>query len=82
MPTILRFGNVRIVIYPNDHRPAHVHVIGPEHEVVFYLNCPEGPVSVRENEGFSTRELKRSELFLNQHVVELCDAWKEIHGNH
>ncbi|WHZ20694.1 MAG: hypothetical protein OJF55_002843 [Rhodanobacteraceae bacterium] len=28
MPTILRLGGLRVVIYPNDHRPAHVHVIG------------------------------------------------------
>ena len=82
MPTILRIGNLRVVIYPNDHRPAHVHVIGPEHETLFYLNCPEGPVDLRENYGFSTRELNRIELALNKHVVELCAAWKEIHDNH
>ena len=28
MPTILRLAGLRVVIYPNDHRPAHVHVIG------------------------------------------------------
>jgi len=28
MPTVLRFEGLRVVIYPNDHRPAHVHVIG------------------------------------------------------
>jgi len=28
MPTVLRFEGLRAVIYPNDHRPAHVHVIG------------------------------------------------------
>ena len=55
MPTVLRIGNLRVAIYPNDHRPAHVHVIGPEHEALFYLNCPEGPVSLRENYGFSNR---------------------------
>jgi hypothetical protein len=28
VPTVLRFDGFRVVIYPNDHRPAHVHVIG------------------------------------------------------
>ena len=28
MPTALRLGALRVVIYTNDHRPAHVHVIG------------------------------------------------------
>ncbi len=59
MPTVLRIGNLRVVIYPNDHRPAHVHVIGPEHEALFHLNCPAGPVDLRENYGFSTREIIR-----------------------
>jgi hypothetical protein len=74
-------ATLRVVIYPNDHRPAHVHVIGPEHEALFQLNCPKGPVSLRENYGFSSSEISRIEVALNQHVTELCAAWKEIHGN-
>jgi hypothetical protein len=81
VPTVLRIGNLRVVIYPNDHRPAHVHVIGPEYEALFYLNCPTGPVALRENYGFTRREIVWIEAALNQHVVELCAAWKEIHGN-
>ena len=30
MPTILRDGALRVVLYPNDHRPAHVHVMAPD----------------------------------------------------
>ncbi|MCF3947436.1 DUF4160 domain-containing protein [Acidiphilium iwatense] len=26
MPTVLRIGGLRVVVYPNDHRPPHVHV--------------------------------------------------------
>jgi len=29
VPTILRIDGWRVVVYPNDHPPAHVHVIGP-----------------------------------------------------
>src|SRR5437868_3887052 len=38
MPTVHRFDGLRVVIYPNDHRPAHVHVIGAGGEAVFFLN--------------------------------------------
>ena len=55
----LRAGAFRIVVYPNDHRPAHVHVIGQGHEAVFELNCPNGPVELRENYGFVRRDLLR-----------------------
>jgi Domain of unknown function (DUF4160) len=81
VPTALRIGNLRVVIYPNDHRPAHVHVIGSEHEALFYLNCPEGPTGLRENFGFSSRDLFRIAAALDEHVAELCAAWKEIHGS-
>jgi hypothetical protein len=40
MPTILRLDGLRVVVYPNDHRPAHVHVIGNGCEAVFYLKGP------------------------------------------
>lgn len=42
MPTVARLGGLRVVIYPNDHRPAHVHVIGAGNEAIFVLNCPGG----------------------------------------
>ena len=39
MPTVLIIGGWRVVIYPNDHRPAHVHVIGGGCEAV--LGSPQ-----------------------------------------
>jgi len=80
MPTVLRHGRLRIVIYPADHRPAHVHVIGPDGEAVFNLNCPGGPAELRENYGLRTRELRVSERVINEHIHELCRAWEGIHG--
>jgi Domain of unknown function (DUF4160) len=69
-----------VVIYPNDHRPAHVHVIGRGHEAVFNLHCPEGPVELRENYGFGRRELTKITARLTKHLSELCQAWERIHG--
>jgi hypothetical protein len=86
MPTVLWIGNLRVVVYPNDHRPAHVHVIGQGREAVFELmNRPagrtvEGPVTLRENYGFSRRDLARIERALIQHLIELLRAWERIHG--
>ncbi|MBZ5614496.1 MAG: DUF4160 domain-containing protein [Acidobacteriia bacterium] len=80
MPTVLRFDGMRVVIYPNDHRPAHVHVIGRGFEAVFNLNCPGGPVELRENYGFSRRELTRIHGALTERLDEACRAWEGIHG--
>jgi hypothetical protein len=81
MPTVLRFGGLRVVIYPNDHRPAHVHVIGRGCEAVFNLHGSKGPAELRENYGFSRRELRTIERVLTDHLAALCSEWERIHGN-
>jgi len=70
-----------VVVYPNDHRPAHVHVIGQGCEAVFNLNCPAGPVELRENYRFSRRQIAHIQSVLTEHLGELCRAWEEIHGD-
>lgn len=79
LPTIFRFDRLRVVIYPNDHRLAHVHVTGRGCEAVFNLHCPAGPVELRENYGFSRREIGRISSVLTNHLEELCSAWERIH---
>jgi hypothetical protein len=80
MPTVLRFSAYRVVIYPNDHRPAHVHAIRKGREAVFKLNCPSGPVEVRENYGFARYAMRRIETVLLKHLAQLCRKWEMIHG--
>jgi Domain of unknown function (DUF4160) len=81
MPTVLRFEGLRVVIYPNDHRPAHVHVIGRGYEAMFNLNCPTGPADVRENYGFPRPEVRHIERMLRKRLAALCAAWEVIHGS-
>jgi hypothetical protein len=80
VPTVLRFGGLRVIVYPNDHRPAHVHIIGHGCEAVFNLNCPDGPPEVRENYRFSGREIMYLQRVLEERLKELCEAWEKIHG--
>ena len=81
MPTVFRIHGFRVMIYPNDHRPAHVHVIGAGGEAVFNLNCPKGPIELREVYELSRQELGRIEKALSEHLTDLCDRWSEIHGD-
>ena len=82
MPTVLRFAALRVAIYPNDHRPAHVHVIGGGREAVFLLRCPGGPVELRGNHGFAARDLTAIVLELEKALPLLCAAWRDLHGDH
>jgi hypothetical protein len=80
MPTVLRLRGLQVRIYPNDHRPAHVHVIGEDCEMVFDLHCPQGPPELRENYRGSPRQIRRLVGDLTNHLTELCKAWERIHG--
>ena len=82
MPTVLRFEGMRAVVYPNDRRPAHVHVIGGGGEAVFDLNCPDGPPALRESYGFNRRDASRIETTLEAHLAKLCEEWRKIHGRY
>ncbi len=81
MPTVLRTMGFRVVIYPNDHRPVHVHVQGNGREAVFKLHCPNGPPELRENYDFSRKELGAIAGALAENLAALCAEWRKIHGN-
>jgi len=81
MPTIKRIGGLRVVIYPNDHRPAHVHVIGNGCEAMFNLHCPKGSPELRENFGFTQQQLGLIKADLAVDLTYLCHEWRKIHGH-
>ena len=80
MPTVLTIFGLRVVIYTNDHRPAHVHVMGNGREAVFNLQRPGGPPDLRENYGFSKKEIVKIADALFDDLTQLCDEWRKIHG--
>jgi hypothetical protein len=82
MPVVFRIDGLRVVIWPNDHRPAHVHVKGPAGEAVFNLNCPSGPPELRESYGFRLSDVNRIEAALAEVVPMLCEEWRTIHGDY
>jgi hypothetical protein len=81
MPIVLRIGSLRVAVYPNDHRPAHAHVIGDGHEAVFTWNETAGSVAIRENYGFTARDLIRIQGVLEDNLAALSSAWERIHGS-
>ena len=82
MPTILTVFGLRVCIYLNDHRPAHVHVQGHGCEAVFDLHCPAGPPELRENYGYSHSELNKIAAALTKNRAQLCFSWRTLHGHY
>ena len=82
MPSVLRLDGLRVVIDPNDHRPAHVHVSGADGEAVLTLYCPDGPPTLRESYGFNLPKVSRILNAIAVHLAELCKQWSNIHGRY
>ena len=80
MGVVFRFGGFRIVIWPNDHRPAHVHVMASGAEAVFKLNCVAGPPKLRESFGFKLHEVNEIRKLIAENLEFLCMRWSEAHG--
>lgn len=76
MPTILRVDGLRVVVYPNDHPPAHVHAIGPGWVVVVDLV----ELEVREVIRCSPVEARRVLRLVGDHRAAFLDAWRRYHG--
>jgi hypothetical protein len=82
MPNVLpAIRGWRVVIFTNDHRPPHVHVIGPEESTRFELLCDLGAVKLIDNINFTLGELRLIEIYLIRHIALLCSEWGRIHGS-
>lgn len=44
------------------------------------LNCPEGPVELRENYSFAPHEAAGIAAELQIQLEKLCSEWERIHG--
>ncbi len=72
-PTLLRAKNLRVVIYPKDHDPPHVHVLGPDMEAKFLLDTLECVYS----RGFSEKAIRQVRDYLKGKKAFLLEAWRE-----
>lgn len=69
------------MIYTNDHRPPHVHVLGPEEHARFELLCELGRVRLMSSIGFTLGQIQSIEAYLVEHLTHLCNEWGRIHGH-
>jgi hypothetical protein len=81
MPTVFGVGAYRVVVYTNDHGPAHVHAVGPEGVARFSLGDAPGDVRLMEVDGIPKKDLKIiATKIIDRH--EAClDMWRSIHGD-
>ena len=78
MVTVLRADGLRVVIYVNDHLPAHVHVFG-DGEAKINLTDEEG-VSLVWADNMTRGEVRRSMRIVAERRSFLLQRWEDIHG--
>jgi hypothetical protein len=81
MGTVLRIGAWRVMIYTQDHRPSHVHVVSGAGRAKILLNCPDDPAVPEHARGMDAAILRRLVREIENELTRLCNAWRETHGN-
>jgi len=79
MVTVVRADGLRVVIYVNDHLPAHVHVFG-DGEAKINLLGPGGTPDLVWADRMTRVDVRRAlRLVVGQQAV-LLQHWERIHG--
>ena len=79
MVTVLRAQGLRVVIYLNDHDPAHVHVFGDGEAKINLLGAGGSPELIWAD-GMSRGEVRRALRTVTDEQTALLARWEDIHG--
>ena len=79
MVTVLRAEGLRLVIFVNDHLPAHVHVFGDGEAKINLLGADGTPVLIWAD-GMSRGDIRRAMRLVVELQTFLLARWEEIHG--
>ena len=79
MVTILRAHGFSVVIFTDDHEPAHVHVFGDGHAKI-NLAGSNGEPELVWVEGMKRNEIRRVMRIAIEHKDAFLERWREIHG--
>ena len=78
MVTVLRAHGLRVVIFVNDHPPAHGHVIG-DGEAKINLLGRNGAPELIWADGMKSGDLHRALHLVTEQQTFLVARWKDIH---
>ena len=80
MPTVLRQDGFEVVIYTNDHPPAHVHVFNADSEAIINLGDEDTLPSLREVIAMKKKDVRKSFAIILNNRDFLLEEWRRIHG--
>ena len=79
MVTVHREHGLRVVIFTDDHVPAHVHVFG-DGEAKIDLQGPNGAPALLWAVGMTRAEVRQAMQVVADQRDALLAAWRLLHG--
>lgn len=79
MVTIYRASGLSIVIFLDDHEPAHVHAFG-DGQAKINLIGPGGEPELIWADGMKRSDIRRAMKIVTEQQDRFLDRWREIHG--
>ncbi len=79
MITVHRANGFNIVIFVDDHEPAHVHVFGDGHAKINLLGV-DGMLEIVAIEGMKRGDVRRAMRIVVEQLDYLLARWRDIHG--
>jgi hypothetical protein len=79
MVTIYRASGLSVVIFTDDHEPAHVHVFG-DGQVKINLIGPDGVPELIWADGMKRSDVRRAVQIVNERQQQFLGRWRAIHG--
>jgi hypothetical protein len=79
MVTIYRGEGLQVVIFVDDHEPAHIHVFGDGHAKID-LTGPDGVPELVWAEDMKRSDVRRAMRIATEHRAAFLKRWREIHG--
>jgi hypothetical protein len=79
MVTVYRAQGLRVVIFVDDHEPAHVHVFGDGEAKINLLGANGAPELISAI-GMTRADLRRAMQIVKEQQAGLLERWSEIHG--
>lgn len=73
----IRYQQLRLVIYPNDHPPPHTHIIGPGWEMRVRLTKPPSLISIYGDP--KQNEISKALRATNENLNTLNQYWSNLY---
>lgn len=79
MVTIFRAQGLSVVIFVDDHEPAHVHVFGDGQVKINLIGSDGGPELIWA-EGMKRGDVRRAMKIVAERQEQFLVRWRAIHG--